>query len=480
MKAKYDVVIVGSGIGGLSAAQTLSGYGLDILIIDENVQAGGQLLRKSKKQRQNFLKFDPDVVKKKGFSLISKVNGTRPGIDRIGQAQVLGVFRDRRLLIHAPKEKSLAPSPGQIMEVRAEHLILATGARERYLPFKGWTLPGVMSLGAAQILMKSHGVLPSFNTLIAGTSPLMMVLAWEIISNGGRVTAMMDANPFSKKLGFLPLIHRHWPKLMEGGFYIGQMILNQVPMAHGTQIIEALGKGKLESVIAVKTRADGRVVKGSETQYPAQTLAMGHGFVPNIELAVQAGCDIGYDKNKGGWVVSTDPNLESSVESIYAVGEITGVAGGKKSHIQGQMAAISILKKMGKFTPKDQGGLAKTIEELKFQNSQQTAYGAFLNHLSQLPASAYEQICDDTLICRCENITMGTIRQNIQLGFTSLAGIKKATRAGMGRCQGRICTAVVSDILMALTQKTPEKIGMPLSRAPVKNVAVHSFLDKQS
>ena len=144
MKAKYDVVIVGSGIGGLSAAQTLSGYGLDILIIDENVQAGGQLLRKSKKQRQNFLKFDPDVVKKKGFSLISKVNGTRPGIDRIGQAQVLGVFRDRRLLIHAPKEKSLAPSPGQIMEVRAEHLILATGARERYLPFKGWTLPGVM------------------------------------------------------------------------------------------------------------------------------------------------------------------------------------------------------------------------------------------------------------------------------------------------------------------------------------------------
>jgi NADPH-dependent 2,4-dienoyl-CoA reductase/sulfur reductase-like enzyme/bacterioferritin-associated ferredoxin len=487
-KAKYHVVVVGSGIGGLSAANTLSGHGLDILLIDENAHPGGQLLRKSETSSKKFFNFKPDKVKIQGFSLIQKTRDACSKIDRIHliqQAQVLGIFKDRRLLIHiernkktndarAKKEKS-----GQIIEVQADHLILATGSRERYLPFKGWTLPGVMSLGAAQILMKSYGVLPAFHTVIAGSSPLMMVLASEILSNKGKVTAVLDENPFRKKLDFLPLIQHHWPKLLEGAFYTAQMMCNRVPMVNQTRVIEAKGKENLESVIVAKTTLDGHVITGTETEYPAQALTIGYGFIPNIELAVQAGCDIEYQPTGGGWIVTVDENLESSVNSIYAVGEITGIAGGKKSYIQGKLAAISVLKKLDKLNFKKKGSFLLTqVKQLHSLNHKQTAYAAFLNHLCRIPPVAYSQIPDDTLICRCENITMGAIKKAIDQDFITSGGIKKATRCGMGRCQGRICGTILSDIIMALTKKKPYDIGPSLSRAPVKNVAISSFLDQ--
>ncbi len=475
MKAKYHVVIIGSGIGGLSAVAILKGQGLNILLIDENAHTGGQLLRTSQTVSKPFFKLNPDVMKTKGQALVHKINRSMksiwPGnsiksgqsIDRIHQAQVLGIFNDKRLLVYSNQTD-------QITEVVAEHIILATGARERYLPFKGWTLPGVMSLGAAQILMKSHGILPGSNTIIAGTSPLMMALTSEILNNRGKVTAVLDENHFRKKLAFLPLIRHHWPKLVEGAFYSAQMALNQVPMKHRTRIVEARGKNKLESVIVAKTSADGRVIPGSKTEYKADTLAIGYGFAPNIELAIQAGCKIEYQEGGGGWVVAAGNGLESSVKSIFPVGEITGIAGAKKSYLQGEIAALSILKKLGKLNQK------KRIKQLQALNNQQTDYAVFFNQLCRLPETVYQNIPDDTLICRCEDITMGTIKNAIHQGFQTTGGLKKATRTGMGRCQGRICGPVIQDIIMALTKKTAEEIGPSLTRAPVKNVSIRSFL----
>jgi len=425
------------------------------------------------------------LVKTKGFSMIQGINDACPDIDRINQAQVLVIFPDLRLLIHARMNKdsnhkvSGIEKSGRILEVQAEHLILATGARERYLPFKGWTLPGVISLGAAQILMKSYGVLPAHNTIIAGTSPLMMVLASEIVNNHGKVAAVLDENPFNRKLRVLPLIQHHWPKLYQGAFYTAQMMWNRIPMVNRTRIIEARGEEGFESVIVAKTTPEGNVINGTETQYRAGALTIGHGFVPNIELPVQAGCDIEYQKTKGGWVVSVDKTLESSVDSIFAVGEITGIAGAGKSYIQGEIAGLSILKKLDKLNfKKKETKLSKHIAKLHSFNNQQTAYASFLNHLCQVPKAAYQQIPDETLICRCENITMGTIKKAIHQDFITSGGLKKATRCGMGRCQGRICGTIIMDIIMAMTKKTPEEIGPSLSRAPVKNTAISSFLDQ--
>jgi NADPH-dependent 2,4-dienoyl-CoA reductase/sulfur reductase-like enzyme/bacterioferritin-associated ferredoxin len=475
MKSKYHVVIVGSGVGGLTVAQGLAGHGLDTLLIDENAHTGGQLLRKSDKMNKSLWQIEADFMKIKGLSLVQEVLGKRRELTRVNRAQVLGIFEGKKLLINTMPPEDGGKS-GKIVEVEAEYIVFATGARERYLPFKGWTLPGVISLGAAQILMKSHGVLPGNKMVIGGSSPLMLVLASEMINNHGRVSALISENPFKKNFSFLPLMKDHWPKAYEGALYIAKMILNRVPMVNGRRIIEAQGNGLFESVVIAKTNPAGDVIEGSETKYQGDVLGIGYGFVPNIELAVQAGCDIEHKRSLGGWVVKVNDSLETSVESIFAVGEINGIAGAKKSYIQGKIAVTSLLSRFGVQLNGSQEKLATEISQLHKLNSQQSTYASFFNTLCQLPSIAYQQIPDDTIICRCENITMNTVKQQVRQGFTTCGGLKKTARCGMGRCQGRTCGMVLQDIITALTAKSPEDIGTSLSRAPVKNVAIKDFL----
>ncbi|MCG8637072.1 MAG: FAD-dependent oxidoreductase [Desulfobacterales bacterium] len=479
IKSFYHIVIVGAGMAGLSAARTLSGHGLDILVIDENPHAGGQLIRRLRETPSGG--HGPDPMKSTGFGLIQSLGQARD-IDWLNRAQVMGIFSGRRLLVHTGQDAAgMQPGPGRCREVRAGRLILAAGARERYLPFPGWTLPGVLSLGAAQILMKSHGVLPARHTLIAGSSPLMMVLASELLSNKGKVTGVVDETAMKKKLAFLPLIRHHWPKLAEGGIYASRMALNRVTQFRGFRIIEAKGRDRFESAVISKINSEGEAMPGTQTRIEAEALAMGYGFVPNIELGIQAGCKTEYQADLGGWIIATGTNsipFETSLKNIFAIGELTGIGGAKKSHIQGRLAAMSILAALGKAPAGRQGEtFTRTMAVLRKENNRQQDYARFLNRLTRLPDAAYAAIPDETLICRCESVTMGCIKKRIAQGFDTAGSLKKATRSGMGRCQGRICGPVIFDIITALTGNAPDTAGTALSRAPVKNMDVRSFLN---
>lgn len=478
MKQAYHVVIVGSGVAGIAAASTLAGHGLEILVIDENPHAGGQILRQHCRATDGFWEFDPHLERSgRAVSTRKILHGLKPvqrpkGITCVHQARVLGIFQDRQLLIHVPD--TLCPGgmgSGRVLEIEAGHLLLATGARERWLPFKGWTLPGVMSLGAAQILMKSSGILPARHILIAGTSPLQAFLALEILKNKGKVTAILDENHFAKKLGLLPLLKHHRSLAGEGAMQLLGLLLRGVRFHQGVRVTEARGKNELTAVVTVDLDRKGNTLPGTFHTYPAGALAVGHGFSPNIELPVQAGCNLDYHADRGGWVVRVNHALETSVASVYAAGEITGIAGAVKSFVEGKLAAVSILEKLGKKTGPD-----AYVRKLVRRQKQQMGYAAFLNQLCQVPPSAYEAIDDDVMICRCEEITMGEIRKRISQGFVSAGSLKKVTRSGMGRCQGRICHPVLFDILLALTGQTPEQIGSPSFRAPVKNVPLEAFL----
>ena len=471
---QYHVLIVGCGMAGMGAADLLSGHGLDLLVIDENVHAGGQLIRKVSRNASFFRCLEPNATKKKGFALARRMGR----LERI-QAQVLGCFDENTLVLHTGGDRG-----GATRVVQGEHLVFATGARERFLPFKGWDLPGVISLGAAQILMKSQGILPARELTIAGTSPLMMVLATELTRNGGRVTALLDENHLKKKLSLLPLVRHHWSKLLEGGFHMGGMVLNRTPIHQGIRIVEARGRDTLETVIAASTNARGEVIPGTEKALPAHCLATGYGFVPNIELPVQAGCRIIHSRDRGGWVVRVEEGLATSLPGIYAAGEITGIAGAEKSLVEGRMAALSILDRYG--VQKIRGDLGKSrdlqqqMKKLQNRQKKQLAYGAFVNALCRVPSGAYAAIPDDTLICRCEAISMGEIKKSIRQGAFTAAGVKKATRCSMGRCQGRICGPVITDIIAALTHTPPEKSGTTRSRFPVKNVRLAALAQMEN
>jgi NADPH-dependent 2,4-dienoyl-CoA reductase/sulfur reductase-like enzyme len=459
MKLSYHVIIVGSGLAGLAAADILSRYGLHILVIDDNAHLGGQLLRKLPQAAAAENRFEPDRLKRQGVRLAARIK--KGNIQVLNGTQVLGIYPGHILLV--------ADSRGHVSEYRADALILATGARERQLPFKGWTLPGVMSTGAAQILMKSSGILPGRKTLIGGCGPLMLVLAAEILANRGKILAVLDQSSTVMKLKAVTAGPAIWPKLLEGATYLARLAAARVSMKQGVRIVEARGRNQLEEVVVAGVDADGRIIRGTERIYPIDTLAVGYGFSPNIELPQQAGCAIKYSKARGGWFVDVSEAMMTTVGDIYAVGEATGIAGAGKSFVEGRIAAWDILKKRSVV---DRQTYESNAGPLMRRRSRQVQYGRFLNHLCRLQPGCYADIPDETVICRCEEITMGTIRSQLDNNFTTMNGIKKATRSGMGNCQGRTCGPILFDILSAHSHRPPDEIGYTSARAPVKTVTL--------
>lgn len=459
MNNPHHVIIVGSGLAGMAAADLLCKQGLRVLVVDDNAHTGGQLLRKPPFSDPPPRRFEPDRQKHRGMRLVDQLRKDKVQI--LHGAQVLGIYPERTLLVEE--------RPNHISEHRADALILATGARERQLPFKGWDLPGVISTGAAQILMKSSGILPAKETLIGGCGPLMLVLAAEIMANGGKVQAVLDQNGIAEKLKVITAGPAVWPKLLEGAVYLAQLAAARVPLKQGIRIVKAGGRHRLERVIAARADANGRIIQGTEQVYPARTLAVGYGFSPNIELPHQAGCAISHAVEKGGWHVDVDGAMETSVDRIYAAGETTGIAGAGKSFIEGQIAAWDILYKQERV---DEQTRKMNMEPLLRKHHQQIRYGRFLNRLCQIQPGCYADIPDETVVCRCEEITMGDIRRQLDNGFDTMNGIKKATRCGMGHCQGRTCGPILFDILSARSHRPPITIGYTSARVPVKTVTL--------
>jgi NADPH-dependent 2,4-dienoyl-CoA reductase/sulfur reductase-like enzyme len=455
----HQVIIVGSGLAGLGAADLLCAHGLRVLVIDDNAHTGGQLLRTPPHAHRIARRFEPDRLKRRGFRLAQRLGEGR--LQFLIGAQVLGIYPQRTLLVEERR--------GRVSEFRAQALFLATGARERQLPFKGWTLPGVISTGGAQILMKSSAILPGRNTLIGGCGPLMLVLAAEILANRGGVRAVLDQSAAVQKLKSVTAGASIWPKLLEGAVYLTRLAAYRVPMKQGVRIVEARGDPYLERVVAARVDARGRIIQGSERTYASDTLAIGYGFTPNIELPQQAGCALSYAVDKGGWHVDVNPSMATSVDDTYAVGEITGIAGAGKSLLEGQIAAWDLLFKQGRV---DERAYDVHIQALTRQRRRELRYGRFLNQLCRVQPDCYADIPDETVVCRCEEITMGEIRKQLHNGCVTMNGVKKATRCGMGTCQGRTCGPILFDIISAFTQRPSAAVGCTAARAPVKTVAL--------
>jgi NADPH-dependent 2,4-dienoyl-CoA reductase/sulfur reductase-like enzyme len=456
-RKKCDIAIVGSGFSGLVAANILADRGLRIVLLDENMHMGGQLLRSLPWEGDPS---EPDRLRRFGFELIGRVK--RKSVEILDRTKVLDIVEQQHLLVE--KEES------GIVVVEPRMLLLATGARERFLPFKGWTLPGVISTGAAQILMKSSGVLPSKEMLIAGMGPLLLAVAGEFLRHGGTPLSILDMGRARDKFLMLTrAIHQH-SKVTEGVLDLARIFLARVPLYLRTAVVEARGGAELGAVVAAKIGKDGSILQGTERIYRTESLAVGYGFTPNIELAQLAGCTIEHDRARGGWVVRVGDDLETSVDRVFAAGEITGIAGALKSVCEGELAAYGMLLKMGREVD------SKRMTRLSRQRVHHLRFGKYFNALHRFPSRAILSIPDEVTICRCEDVGMGDVRRAIMEGYDTPAALKRALRIGMGNCQGRTCAPLVYDILSALTKK-PEKFIPILSvRSPVKSVAMRSFL----
>ena len=466
---KYRVIIVGAGLAGISAARILAESKADVLLLDEAVQPGGHYLKRpSPPMAGNPAPAGP-AMRTKGLEIIKVLKSS--GLDYRPCTQVLGIDADGR----AGWEVWGETVSGALECWRSDIIIIAGGAREQFIPFKGWTLPGVISTGAVQLLLKGAGVLPAPEIVVAGSGPLPLVVAGELVKAGARVPALLDYASLALKLGVVKLGAMAIGKVWEGLRHQIRIIAAGGRLRNSCAVLEARGEGHLEEIVTVRLDREGKPIAGSETAQSTQCLAVGHGFAPNLELAQQAGCELEYDPNKGGWIVKVDESLRTSLPGCYAAGEVTGIAGAEKSHIEGCMAGLAAAKDLGHMPECESN---PGLDNLYRRRSQQLRIGGFINSLCHTPRDLWDLVDDNTIICRCEDVTMGDIRAQIKSGTNRPRGIKLATRSGMGSCQGRTCGPMLEAMIQAMHGMDGEAPPLPLSaRMPVKPFQLSALVD---
>jgi NADPH-dependent 2,4-dienoyl-CoA reductase/sulfur reductase-like enzyme len=449
-----DVAIVGGGFAGAAAAGVLGRHGVRVLILDDNLRLGGQYLRGGRQAGAGWT----ELLKHRGHRLIDALR--QSSVDVRTRVEVLGIEPGYELLA--------VDGNGELFTVRAGTVLLSTGARERFIPFQGWTLPGVMATGAAQILIKQSGVLPARRTVVAGAGLFLNAVAGDIRQNGGEVPAVLDAMPAFKRVPPPALVPQHLSKFLQGGALLARLLLGGVQIRNSTRILEARGAGGVKEVVAGRIDRSGAVIAGSETVHSADGLAVGYGFAANTELAQLAGCGLAYNASLGGWVVKVDEDLATDVDGVFAAGEITAIGGAAKSLTEGRIAGRSILRRMGMSVAHEE------LAALKKTRRRQLAFARYFNAQYTFPCAQVERhirhLADEVPVCRCEDVTLGDLRRAVAEGFDTPAGVKKATRCGMGICQGSICKVILLDVLAALTGKPLSQIPMPSVRIPVKPI----------
>jgi NAD(P)H-nitrite reductase large subunit len=267
------------------------------------------------------------------------------------------------------------------------------------------------------------------------------------------------------------LLVRQFAKFAQGGAMLARLRLAGTTMRHGTRILEARGDDSLREVVTVRVDKNGNGILGSKLVYPAGSMAMGFGFTANVDLAQLAGCGLAFNSGLGGWVVKVNEDLETSVDGIHAAGEITAIGGAAKSLNEGRLAGFSILKRMGMLKPDE---MREEISLLKRARRRQMRFARYFNAQCTFPpeymAGWIRSLPDDVPVCRCEEVNLGHVRRAVAEGFDTPAGVKKATRCGMGICQGSTCKTILLEVLSALTGKPPSHFPLPTVRMPVKPI----------
>ncbi|MSQ94839.1 MAG: NAD(P)/FAD-dependent oxidoreductase [Gemmataceae bacterium] len=382
----YDVVVLGAGPAGIAAACCAADAGRRVALIDDNPRGGGQIWRHDPAK--------PPPREAEGW----RDRLRRTSVEILSSTLILGSF--------APKTLR-AESPTGPCTLRFQRLILACGARERFLPFPGWTLPGIFGAGGLQALVKSGYSVHGKKVVVAGSGPLLLAVAAYLRGHGADVRLVAEQAPRSKLLRFGGSLLWHQPsKLFEAMGLRWQ--LRGVPYRAGCWPIRTDGAQQVTSVT---------LTDGSRTwTEPCDAVACGFGLVPNLELPMLFVCAI----ERG--FVKVDEHQQTSVAGMYAVGELTGIGGVDKSLIEGQIAGWAAADQ-----PVRIGGLLnESVRARRFSELLDDAFTLRdeLRHLAD----------DATIVCRCEDVTYGALKR-----FVGQRDAKLQTRCGMGPCQGRIC-----------------------------------------
>ncbi|HET8660495.1 MAG TPA: FAD-dependent oxidoreductase [Micromonosporaceae bacterium] len=423
VERRCDVAVVGAGPAGLAAAATAAGAGLGVVLLDAAPRAGGQFWRH---------RAGDTGAGHRDWAVFA---GLRAEVERLVEhwRQTEVWFVEPGFLLHT--------STGV---VRADRLVLATGAYDRTLPFPGWDLPGVVTAGGAQALLKGSGVVVGERVVVAGAGPFLLPVAAGLLAAGARVEGVYEAGDPRGYLGRRrPTLAALAGRLPEAARYAGVLARHRVPYHTRHTVLAARGEGALSEVEVARVDRAGRAVPGSRRRIACDALAVGWGFTPSLELPLALGCAtwVGHD---GSLVVAVDPAGRTSVPGVYAAGEVTGVGGAELAVAEGRLVGAALARERRRPAPFG----AVELTRLLTRRAALRRFAAAMHAVHAPPAGWPERLAGDTPVCRCEEVPYSAVVEAVdELGATDGRSVKLFARPGMGWCQGRVCgyaTAVLA------------------------------------
>lgn len=476
--ADADVIVVGAGPAGMSAAVELAAGGCRVIVLDMQPAPGGQI-----------------------FRALEANYGSRPGTDSLlaalgptyhaGKA-LIQEFRASAGIDYRPEttvwdvraDGTVGWLKGEAAGyLRAPHVLLANGAMERPTPFPGWTLPGVMTAGAVQTLLKAGRLQPEGRIVLVGTGPLIFLLAEQLRRLGVRPVLVARTDKLKDKLAaFTRLRLVSMPALLKGANWLTRLRMAGILMLTGVSDIRAFGKDRVESVSFTAA--------GKTFDTGCDLLVVHDGIVPSIDLAHCAGLALEWQSADASWRPKTSPDGQAEMTPgpaltpgpcrIRISGDARLIGGAEAAVAHGRHAAGAILAELGKAAAmRGKGTAERTLPAV--QNA--LAVRLFID--AAFPPGLSGQLPDDeTIVCRCEEITAGSLRANIRAGATDMNLIRGVARCGMGPCQGRNCSVTLARLLtednpQGVTPPVPFRARPPLRPLPLGALARLTGLDPE-
>ena len=434
----------------MRCADALARAGLRPIVFDEAERPGGQIYRQPPAggARESSAIYGFDAKKAEAIHRVLREAGGP--IDYRPRTLVWNVF-GRRLDLLAPEGQGEQPF---------DRLVLATGAMDRVLPFPGWTLPGVFTLGGAQIALKAQGVTIGRRVALVGAGPLLPLVAHQYAKAGANVVAALDATTFAAKLGQISGLLASSDTFAKGLWYTARNRLRGVDVRYGIRSLRVEGTDRVEALVW-------REPSGEERRVECDAVGASFGLRPEAQLADLAGCRFAFAAETRQWLPERSGEGRSSVAGVYLAGDGARIGGADVAEMQGRRTALAVLEDLGR------GVDRREVARLDRALARQARFRRALDAAYPFPGHLVDAVGDDEIICRCEGVTVGALRQAARdRGAREVNRVKALTRIGMGRCQGRVCGEAAAELLARACGEDIERIGRLRGQPPVKPIPI--------
>lgn len=457
MMTKRDLAVIGAGPAGMAAAAKAAELGLSVTVLDEQQRGGGQIYR----DVDRVAGLRGDILGKDYTYGTSLTAGLRhAAINHVSGAVVWAIEDGFRISY---------TKGGRGAQIGAARVLLATGALERPMPLPGWTLPGVMTAGAGQILLKQSGVLAR-SAVLVGSGPLLYLIASQMVRAATPPLAMVETQTRADLIAAARHVGgalRGWPYILKGLGMLAEITRARVPRYTGATDISIKGSDKAEAVTFTKG--------GRKHSVGCDTVFLHHGVVPNTQAARTLGVSHSWDAGQSCFVPSVDDWGQSDVPGVFVAGDGAGIGGAKAAEVAGRLAALKLAEDLGRLTVSQRNQYATP---LRTALARELAARPFLD-MAYPPYAHAVSPANTTVICRCEEVTAGEIRGYAKLGCLGPNQTKAFGRAGMGPCQGRYCGLTVTALLAEANRQTPNETGYYRIRPPLKPVTLGELAEME-